>query len=85
MNFFNFDAEAVLFYRQSGKGRTYPLSIRRFDRASEAILFAAEQLSRITIKGCSIDIGDIRISGDEIYDFYYRSDFPLTRLNKTPA
>jgi hypothetical protein len=85
MNLFNFHAEAILFYRQSGKGRTYPLSVRRFDRACEAILFAAEQLSRITIKGCSIDVGDIRINGDEIYDFYHRSDFPLTRINKTTA
>ncbi len=85
MDPFDFEAEAVLFFRQSGKGRSYPLTIRRFERACEAILFAAENLSHFTIKGCSIEIGDIRIDGNDVYDFYRRPDFPLIRLNEGTA
>lgn len=76
---FDFDTEAVLFFRQSGKARHYPLSIRRFDRACEAILFAAEQLPPVAVNGCSIEIGHLNISGKEIFDYYHRSDFPLMR------
>ncbi len=82
---FDFNAEAVLFFRQSGKGRSYPLTIRRFEKACEAILYAAEKLSHFTIKGCSIEIGDLRIEGNEVYDFYHRTDFPLMRLNEEIA
>jgi hypothetical protein len=85
METFDFNAEAVLFFRQSGKGRSCPLTIRRFERSCEAILFAAEKLSNFTIKGCSIEIGDFRINGNEVYDFYRRSDFPLLRMNKSIA
>jgi hypothetical protein len=85
MEKFDFDAEAILFFSQPRKGRLYPLTIRRFERACEAILFAAEKLSNFEIKGCSIEIGDFRIAGHEVCDFYNRSDFPLTRMNKQEA
>ena len=81
MNTFDFDAEAVLFFRPLGKGRAYPLTARRFDRACDAILFAAEDLPPPVIKSCAIEVGDHRISGDEVFTFYQSPDFPLTRLN----
>ena len=80
MNPFDFDAEAVLFFRPAGKGRNHPLTIRRFGRTCEAVLFAVEELSPSVTKGCSIETGDHQLIGDEIFRLYESSDFPLTRL-----
>jgi hypothetical protein len=80
MNPFDFDAEAVLFFRPAGKGRNHPLTIRRFGRTCEAILFAVEELPSSVTKGCSIETGDHQLIGDEIFGLYQSSDFPLNRL-----
>ena len=75
----DFNEEAVLFFRPNGKGRAYPLTVRRFDKFCEAILFAIEELTPFVVKSCSIETGDQRISGKEIFDMYERDDFPLVR------
>lgn len=79
MQEFDFNEEAVLFFRPNGKGRAYPLTVRRFNKVCEAILFAIEELKPFVVKSCSIEIGDKRISGKEIFDMYAREDFPLMR------
>lgn len=79
MQEFDFNEEAVLFFRPNGKGRAYPLTVRRFNKVCEAILFAIEELTPFVVKSCSIETGDQRISGKEIFDMYEREDFPLVR------
>ncbi len=80
MEALDFNAEAVLFFRPSGKRRNSPLTIRRFARACEAILFAAEELPPMVTKGCTIEVGDHHIQGNEIFDLYQCQNFPLKRL-----
>ncbi len=81
MQKFDFNAEAILFYRPNGKGRAYPLTIRRFSKVCEAILYAIEELTPFVVKSCSIESGDSRITGTEILEMYERTDFPLLRAN----
>jgi hypothetical protein len=76
----DFDAEAILFFRSAGKGRNHPLTIRRFVRTCEAILFAVEQLPVSVRKGCSIESDDLQLTGEEIFKLYTSSDFPLPRI-----
>jgi hypothetical protein len=80
METLDFNAEAVLFFRQSGKRKNYPLTIRRFGRACEAILFAAEELSPMVLKGCTMEVGDHHIKGNEIFELYQSSEFPLKKI-----
>lgn len=80
MEALDLDAEAILFFRQSGKRKNYPLTIRRFGRACEAILFAAEELPPMVLKGSTIEIGDHHIKGNEIFEIYQSSEFPLKKL-----
>lgn len=80
MDNIDYNEEAVLFYSRSGRIKSSTLTIRRFKRSCEAILFAAEELSPSVIKGCSIEIGDERISGNRIVDLYNSLDFPLKRI-----
>ncbi len=77
---FDFDAEAVLFFRNSGKKRHSALTIRRFGRACEAILFAAEELPPLVTKGCTIEAGDHNVHGNQIFELYQSPEFPLDRL-----
>ena len=80
METYDFDAEAVLFFRPAGKGRNHPLTIRRFSRTCEAILFAVEQLPVSVRKGCSIEADDLQLTGGEIFKLYDSPDFPLHRI-----
>ncbi len=81
MDAFDYEDEAVLFFSRSGKSKNTSLTIRRFNRVCEAILFAAEELAPSVVKGCSIEIGDERISGNKIYELYQSPDFPLKRIS----
>ena len=80
MDNIDYDEEAVLFFSRSGRTKSSTLSIRRFNRSCEAILFAAEELSPSVIKGCSLEIGDERIFGDRILELYNSLEFPLKRI-----
>lgn len=81
MDTFDYDEEAVLFYNRSGKSKSSSLSIRRFKRSCEAILFAAEELTPSVVRGCAIEIGDVRITGNRIFEFYNSPEFPLKRIS----
>lgn len=80
MGALDYDAEAVLFFRPAGKHKNHPLTIRRFERACEAILFAAEELTPQVIKGCTIEVDDHHIVGNEIFELYQNPEFPLQRI-----
>lgn len=80
MEALDFNAEAVLTFCTSGKRRNNPLTVRRFARACDAIRFVAEELIPLVTKGCTIEVGDQQIVGDEIFEIYQSPNFPLKRL-----
>jgi hypothetical protein len=51
----------------------------RFPSAAEAIRFAIEEMSKATLRGIAIELGDDRYEGEAIRALYYASDYPLER------
>ena len=69
MSAIDFNAPAELFVRATlRKGQ--PVRYRRFDRASEAIRFAVEELSENESQAAVIEVGEVRYEGTAIRALY---------------
>lgn len=55
------------------------LGFRRFDSAADAIRFAVEDCSPTSLRGASLEVGELRYSGPEIAALYADPGFPLPR------
>jgi hypothetical protein len=76
---FNFMAEAELFPGKMGRSKSTGPQYRRFDRASEAIRFAVEELPDAALLSTTLEIGENRYGAKEIRALYDLEDFPLRR------
>ena len=79
MESYDYESAAILFYRDPKKHKKFPLSMLRFERSCEAILFAVEKLSAQVKKSCSIESDQHTIFGNDIVALYEREDFPINR------
>jgi len=57
--------EAVLFFAKGMNFRQQVLEYRVFGRAAEAIRFVIEDLPSNVLRGCSLEVGEDRYSGDD--------------------
>ncbi|MHB1102536.1 MAG: hypothetical protein ACYC0C_07110 [Devosia sp.] len=55
------------------------LGFKRFETAAAAIRFAVEDVSPMSLRGASLEVGDVRYSGPEIAALYADDAYPLTR------
>jgi hypothetical protein len=76
---FDFKAEAELFPGKMGSAKNAGSRYRRFDRASEAIRFAVEELPNSALLSTTLAIGEIRYGAKEIKALYDLEAFPLRR------
>ncbi|HTV33249.1 MAG TPA: hypothetical protein VME69_09135 [Methylocella sp.] len=84
MNSCDYGMEAVLFFAKGMNFRQQVLEYRVFGRAAEAIRFVIEDLPSNVLRGCSLEVGEDRYSGDAILRLYESVDFPLPRRAKPP-
>jgi hypothetical protein len=76
---FDFMAEAELFPGKVGRSKNAGSRYRRFDRASEAIRFAIEELPHAILLSTTLEIGENRYGAKEIRALYDLEGFPLRR------
>ena len=75
---FDFSAPAELFPSRNRKVKQ-TVKYRRFDKASDAIQFAIEQLPEPLLLGAFIEIEEARLGHAEIRNLYESADYPLKR------
>ena len=75
---FDYDAPAELFPTRSRKGNR-PMGYRRFDKASEAIRFAMEELSPELLVGAHLEVEEGRFDSEGIRRLYEHAEYPLAR------
>jgi hypothetical protein len=78
MSVFNFSAPAELFPGRARKVVS-KYKYRRFEHASEAILYAVEQLPEPVLLGAYIEIEGKRIGHQDIRTLYASETFPLKK------
>jgi hypothetical protein len=78
MTKFDFSAPAELFPSRNRKV-SQRVRYRRFDKASEAIQFAMEELPGPLLLGATIVMDDVRLSHNEIRELYESEDYPLKK------
>jgi hypothetical protein len=76
---FDYDAAAELFFGHPGMRARSKVGYRRFTRASNAVLFAVEQLAPAVLNGTFLEVNENRFNAAEIRSLYEREDFPLAR------
>lgn len=81
MTSFNFNAPAELFPSRNRKVASR-VKYRRFDKASEAIRFAVEELPEPLLLGATIQVDDERLGHREIRALYDSERFPLKRATQ---
>jgi hypothetical protein len=81
MSAFDYDASAEL-YSRTGAGRNKTLKYHRFERASEAIRHAMEDIPSLALRGCSLDVADETYVGQAILPLYESADYPLPRRRR---
>ncbi len=81
MTNFNFNAPAELFPSRNRKVASRA-KYRRFDKASEAIRFAVEELPEPLLLGATIQVGDERLGHREIRALYDSESFPTKRATR---
>lgn len=55
------------------------LGFKRFATAAAAIQYAVEDVSPMSLRGASLEVGNVRYSGPEIAALYADEAFPLPR------
>ena len=78
MHKFDFTAPAELFPSRNRKIAN-KIKYRRFDRASEAIRFAVEELPEPLLLGAYIEINEARLGHKDIRALYESENFPLKK------
>jgi len=81
---FDYDAPAELFPTRSRKGNR-PMGYRRFDKASEAIRFAMEELSPDLLVGAHLEVEEDRFDSEGIRRLYEHAEYPLARRGASSA
>jgi hypothetical protein len=76
---FDYDAAAELFFGHPGVRARSKVGYRRFAHASNAVLFAVEQLAPALLNGAFLEVNDDRFNAAEIRSLYEHADFPLAR------
>ncbi len=84
MSEFDYNATAELFPARRRVPKQRPLGYRRFDRASQAIRFAVEDVAPELLVGACLEVDERRYSCDDIRRLYESSDYPLARRGKQP-
>jgi hypothetical protein len=79
---FDFAASAELFPGRNLRTKSRGLRYMRFDRASNAVRFAIEQLPADVLLGAYMEVDEKRYDGNAIRRLYESSDYPLPRLAK---
>jgi Arc/MetJ-type ribon-helix-helix transcriptional regulator len=74
----DFSAPAELFPSRNRKVAS-KVRYRRFDKASEAIRFAVEELPEAQLLGAYIEINEARLSHQDIRALYESEAYPLKR------
>lgn len=82
---FNYKGSAELFPTRGRKTRRAPMGYKRFDRASEAIRFAMEELPADALVGAHLEVDEQRFDSAGIRRLYESTDFPLPRRAKVAA
>jgi hypothetical protein len=77
---FDYDAPAEIFPTPTRKGR--PSGYRRFDKASDAIRFAIEELSPELLVGAHLEVEEERFDRQGIRRLYEHADYPLARQTR---
>jgi Arc/MetJ-type ribon-helix-helix transcriptional regulator len=78
MDKFNYEAPAELFPSRNRK-IAKKVKYRRFDRASEAIRFAVEELPEPLLLGAYIEIEEARLGHKDIRALYDSASYPLEK------
>ena len=81
---FDYRARADLFVARSGISRRKPLEYRPFERASEAIRYAMEELSAERLGGICMETEEKRFDGEGIRKLYESESYPRTRGRPSP-
>jgi hypothetical protein len=76
---FDFMVEAELFPGKVGRSKNAASRYRRFDRASDAIRFAVEELPEASLLSTTLEIGETRYGAKAIRALYDLEAFPLRR------
>jgi len=79
MSSIDFDTMAELFPPKTRRFKNAPLAYKRFERASEAIRYAVEELPPELLLGAFLEVDEERFDGRAIRALYDSADYPLTR------
>jgi hypothetical protein len=77
---FDYNAEAELFPTRSRKSSRRPVKYKRFEKASDAIRFAIEELPQELLLGAYLEVDEERYDCDSIRRLYESADYPRARL-----
>lgn len=72
-------SEASLYYSKSANSKRRALVFQRFERASEAIRFAVEELTPKVLDSCTLEVNETHYFGRAIRPLYDDCAFPLER------
>jgi hypothetical protein len=78
----DYSLEASLYYSKSPNSRQKALTFRRFEKASEAIRFAVEELTPKILASCTLEVNESHYFGREIRPLYDDGAFPLRKREK---
>ncbi len=81
---FDYSAPAELFPSRNRKIKQM-VKYRRFDRASDAIQYAMEELPQALLLGAFIEIGEARLGHQDIRALYESADYPLKKKQAEAA
>jgi len=81
---FDYSAAAELFPARNRKISSR-IKYRRFDRASDAIRFAVEELPEAQLLGAYIQVDEERLGHSDIRALYQSDEFPLQKAAKKHA
>ena len=84
MDGFDYGAPAELFPARRPKGKR-TIGYQRFDRASDAIRFAIEELGPQHLVGAHLEVEEERFDSDGIRRLYESAKYPLARRATLPA
>lgn len=75
----DYNAAAELYFGRRGIRARKTVGYRRFSNASDAVLFAVEQLEPTVLASAMLEIDEDRFNAVEIRELYDSADFPLGR------